>query len=274
MQSNRLMLIIAVAAGITATVLAFSYLRSATGGQEAEPTTSILFAVDDLPANHVIDPDSDLRADSVGTMSSSGLVYAAVKADEREATRGRRTNRPVPAGSPLLYSELTAIEDIHISPGSRAMGISVSAESMLGGMLVPGDHVDILVTFPSPAEAQPTPPEVDLSNPQVALGAAFAEAFAQPTDPSRWEVREVLANVRVIAIGAELQRSRQQMLFGLGAGGPISGVVTIEVTPEQALDLVRATAGGANQLTLLLRPPATQKGGAGAGEGGTIEEEP
>jgi Flp pilus assembly protein CpaB len=140
-------------------------------------------------------------------------------------------------------------------------------------MLVPGDHVDIMVTYQIAREAEPAAPEIDMSDPQAVLGAAFARTFAQPTDPSRWEVREVLANVRVIAIGGDLQRSRQQMLFGLSAERPVEGVVTIEVTPEQALDLIRATAGGANPLTLLLRPPATQRGGAGAGDGGVIEEE-
>ena len=31
--------------------------------------------------------------------------------------------------------------------------------------------------------------------------------------------------------------------------------MTLEVTPDQALNLVQATAGGSNELRLLLRPP-------------------
>ena len=55
-QSNRLMLMVAVAAGVLATILAFAYINSATSQQEAEPSVSILFVANDLPANHVLDP--------------------------------------------------------------------------------------------------------------------------------------------------------------------------------------------------------------------------
>ena len=273
MPSSRLMLLIAVTAGILATILAFTYINSATGKQEPEPTASVLFVSDDLPANHMLDPDSDVQSDKIGTLSSPGLIRAAVKADEREAIRGRRINGPLAAGSPLLYSHLTVIEDIKLAPGTRAMSISVGAESMLGGMLVPGDHVDIIVSHRAEPQALgDDAPDFDVSDPQAAIGAAFAQAFSQSTHPDRWEAREVLADVRVIAIGDQLNRSRQQLLYGLG-GGEDSGVVTIEVTTDQALELIRSMGGGRNPLTLLLRPPQATKGGQSIAKEGSLEQE-
>ena len=276
MQSHRLMLIIAVAAGIVATVLAFTYISSATSERQTEPTVSVLFAVSDLPANHVLDPDHDLRVDSIGTVTSPALARAAVKADEKAAVRGQRINAPLPAGSPLLYGHLAVIEDIKIAPGKRAMSIGVSEENMLGGILVPGDHVDIIVTYPVQQQTEGAgAPAMDMTNPQAALNAVFARALARSSNPSQWESKEVLSNVHILAIGDQLQASRQQFMYGLetglgGRGG--AGTVTIEVTPKQALDLIRSTAGGTNSLTLLLRPPVTQ-GGQAADDEGTLEDE-
>jgi len=277
MQGNRLMLIIAVAAGVMAMVLAFTYISSATSSlekQQAEPMESVLFVVSDLPPNHVLDPDVDLRVDKVGAHTSPGLARAAVKADELEAVRGQRISGPIPAGMPLMYSHLATIQDIELTPGMRAMSIAVDEAGMLGGILVPGDHVDIVVSYPREEEGpgQSAPP-IDTTDPQAALGAVFAQVMSQSMNPTAWEAQLVLSNIRVIAIGEHLRISRQQQLYGpeSGLGGFAgSNIVTLEVTSQQALDLIKASAGSANPITLLLRPPMRE--GASIGGEGTLLE--
>lgn len=260
MQANRLMLLVAVAAGVLATVLSFSYIRAATSAveqQKPEQRVDVLFVKDDLPANHALDPDQDLRVDSVGEESSPGLARAAVKADEIESVRGLRISGPLPAGVPLLYSHLTSVQDINLAPGSRAMAISVSGANLMGGILVPGDHVDIIVSYRKP-QPPGAIPEFNPDDPQAALGAMMSQMMPQPGVPSDWEAEEVLSNIRVIAIGEHLTVSRQAQMFGVaGNEGGGSSTVTLEVTPDQAKDLIRATAGGGNPLTLLLRPVGT-----------------
>ena len=81
MQSNRLMLIIAVVAGVMATVLAFTYIRSATSALESpqtEAVVSVLFVTRDLPANHEINPETDVRAQDVGATSAEAVARGAV----------------------------------------------------------------------------------------------------------------------------------------------------------------------------------------------------
>jgi Flp pilus assembly protein CpaB len=274
MQGNRLMLIIAIVAGVMATILAFAYINSATSAaeeREPEPRVSVLFVVNDLPANHALDPDADLRVDTVGAITSPGLARSAVKADERASLRGLRIGSPLPAGVPLLYSHLESIADIDLGQGMRAMAIDVRAANLMGGILVPGDRVDIIVSYRRPVEPVDMP-EFDVENPQAGLSAMMGQVLSQAGGgvPSDWEAEEVLTNIRVIAIGSQLTFSRQAQMFGVaGGGGGGSSTVTLEVSPDQAKALIRSSAGGGNPLTLLLRPPHTpaETGGGSFQEG-------
>ena len=273
MQNNRFMAVVAVAAGLVATGLAFAYIQGSTSQQDAEPMVSVLFVARDLPANHALDPDADLKVEKVGAISAPGLAQAAVKADEHQALRDRRISGPLPAGVPLMYSHLATIQDIQLAPDKRAMTINVGREGTLGGILVPGDRVDVLVSYKIESDGKPAPiADFDLSSPEAALGAIFSQVAATTSNPSRWEAREVLTDVRIIAVGNRLNMSRQQLAFGKVSGlGSVADAVTIEVSPEEARELIKATAGGANPLTLLLRPAPMP--GAGERSGGLIVEE-
>ncbi len=272
MQGNKIMLAIAVVAGVMATVLAFTYINSVTSAADAqvpEAKELVLFVLTDLPANVPLDPETHLR--EVEVPKSSPLARAAVKAEERDALRGQRISSPLPAGVPLLYSHLAPVTDIDLPSGTRAMSIDVSGANLMGGILVPGDHVDILVSYMKKKDL-PEIPVFDAADPGNAMGQLMASALGQAgagSVPSDWEVEEVLTDIRVIAIGESLSVSRQAHMFGMGGGGGGgSSIVTLELTPDQSKKLIRAQAGGANKLTLLLRP-VRQSIGAG---GGSFEE--
>ena len=70
MHGNRLMLVIAVVAGVLATVLAFTYISKAKTELEPEPErkVEVLVVKSDLAANHVLDP-SDFSRPSRNTAS-------------------------------------------------------------------------------------------------------------------------------------------------------------------------------------------------------------
>lgn len=268
MQGNKVMLLIAVVAGVLATGLAFAYLHTVTGSieeQQAEPTMQVLVVAADLPANHTINPETDLRTERVPARTFQSLVRSAVKADELESVRGRQIHNPIPAGTPLFYSHLVGVYDLDIPAGMRAMSIQVSGANAMGGILVPGDRVDLIVSYPMPRESGggAGTPAMDPTDPGAAFGAIFGEVMAQQTAPQRWMADEVLSNIRILAVGQRLSMSRQQLLFGMetGIGGGAGAVIiTVEVTREQALDLIRSTGGGSNPVTLLLRPPQSVRG--------------
>ena len=82
----------------------------------------------------------------------------------------------------------------------------------------------------------------------------------------------MLADVRVIAVGNKLNLSRQQLAFGKASRmSQTADTVTIEVSPNEARELIKATAGGSNPVTLLLRPPVIA--GDTENPGGLVVEE-
>lgn len=266
-MKDRLMLLVAVVAGLVATALTFVYLEAATSdAEDLAPvrTMQVLFTVDDLPANTVIDADKHLRSETINIDATPGIARGAVKASDRSAVDGRPISSPVPAGVPLLYSHLTQVQDVDLGPGMRAMAITVDRENLMGGILVPGDHVDLVVSYRKEAEPK-APATAEGQGPEAAIGAMMSQVMDQlgqgggSSIPSQWISEVVLSNVRIIAVGTALSGSRQAQMYGMAAGGGARGgsTITLELSSAQALELIRVQAGGKNMLTVLLRPEDT-----------------
>src|SRR5262249_43734446 len=141
---------------------------------------------------------------------------------------------PFVAGQPIIKAELVAPGErgflaAVLSPGMRAVSVSVSATSGIAGLVAPGDRVDVLVTHALPAEDP------------------------SPRDLERRVAETILHDVRVIAIDQHLETKR-------GEAMP-AHTVTLEVTPKQSE--VIALAGNLGQLSLSLRSlVAEREGGA------------
>ncbi len=275
MQSNRVMVIIAVVAGVVAMAAAFGYLRTASGSlanEPAEAAIAIIVAKTDLPADHLIDPGGDLDVQRVPSKTFAFLARAAVKGDEKAALRGRRLNTPIAAGSPIMYSHLVGVTDLEIVAGSRAFTIDIDQTGVIGGILVPGDRVDIVVSWKLPeAKGSSGGP----SGREQTLSEAVGQAVAGAIETRDWAARAALSNVKVLAVGDKLISSREQFTFGdpnaKSARRTTAGTITLEVTTEEALELIRSMGGGSNKLYVLLR---AKQGGdqPGTGGGGSVLE--
>ena len=265
-MKDRLMLLVAVVAGLVATALAFVYLDAAAADAEdiAPPKTmQVLFTLNDLPANAVIDAARDLRVETINIDATPGIARGAVKASDRNAVDGRPISSPVPAGMPLLYSHLTQIQDVDLGPGMRAMAITVDRENLMGGILVPGDHVDLVISYQREEPPKEAANMADVG-PEAAISDMMSQVMGQlgqmggSSVPSKWVSEIVLSNVRIIAVGTALSGSRQAQMYGMStAGGRGGSTVTLELSADQALELIRVQANGKNPLTLLLRPEDT-----------------
>jgi Flp pilus assembly protein CpaB len=74
---------------------------------------------------------------------------------------------------------------------------------------------------------------------------------------------EVVAEeVRVLAIGGNLSGTRSDLRFFTGQDGSRDqgSIVLLEVTVEQALQLLEKSGGSASSLSLLLRSPSPERG--------------
>jgi pilus assembly protein CpaB len=145
------------------------------------------------------------------------------------------------AGEPILKSKLVragsaGVMAVTLDAGMRAMAVPLTAESAVGGFILPGDHVDIVMSRQLDPSAGAT------------VGGASKQVVA----------RVVLNNVRVLAI--------DQNNAGPEKGAAqVGATATVEVSPEQAEQLV--VAKGAGQLTLVLRSYADAAGPATSGDG-------
>jgi len=221
--------LIAVLAALAAAVCLYYFLSQASKPQEISKT-SVVAAAADIPENTVVTADM-LQTITVPTESVlSGAVTDA------SAAVGKITNSEVLAGEQLLSRRLTdAVEEqsggslsYAVSSGMRAMTIAVTDTSGLAGMLKPGNRVDVVLLS-----------EV----PEIKTGVDTAgQATEEQTEKN--VSRLLMQDIAVLAVNAVMDKA--------GSSDPYT-TVTLELTPEQALQLT--LAGGVGSVSLILRSP-------------------
>ena len=245
-RSRTLLLVVAIASGLLAALLAVRYLRSqATPLLEGRPVSSgkALVAIRDLPVGTVV-ADKDLRLiDWPGDAVPQGLMT-----DPRTVV-GRGVLGPMRLNEPFLDSKLAPTGTgggmpVLIGEGMRALSVAVDEVSDVSGFVTPGTRVDVLLTMPNPLDDKKEP-----------------------------ITRSILQNISALASGQVIQRDVE--------GKPIPvATVTLQVTPAQAetlalatnqgrihmalrnqLDTVEVETPGARQTTLLLAEKKALGGG-------------
>jgi pilus assembly protein CpaB len=140
--------------------------------------------------------------------------------NEKEAL-GRVALYPISANTPLVnagLSQLAGADGIPatITPGYRAVSVTINDVSGVAGLIQPGAHVDVLFTRPG----------------------TMAEAITST----------ILQNVKVLAIGHSVQAGQ-----AVDPKAPKVPVATLVVTPEDAQKLELAKNEG--RISLVLRNP-------------------
>ena len=224
MQNRRafLFLILAIALGIGAAFTAQRWLEQ----QRSLPTAT---------AKPTTQPVAVVRQDtSVGSLLNERelvtvdwpLEYVPQGAYSNPSQlQGRVLRRPLASGEPVLESALLpegaqgGLVSV-IDPSQRAMSVKVDPVVGVAGFVVPGAHVDVLVTI--------TRKDGD--------GMAYSKV--------------ILQDIRVLAIDQKLEEAKE--------GEPqLVQVVTMEVSPEQAEKLTHAAHEG--RLQLALRNPSDRE---------------
>ena len=135
-----------------------------------------------------------------------------------ETIKGRVLITPLKPTEPILESKL-APEDVTIGGvsavlkhGTRAIAVKGNKVSGISGFIRPGDKVDVYVTINNPKTKQST-------------------------------TKQVLENILVLATGKEMHNDETNK------SSPV-GVYTLEVTPEQAEELLLVASKGRLQFAL------------------------
>ena len=165
----------------------------------------------------------------------------------------------ITAGSFRLGSELQQALSDSIAPGKVAISISVDLSAASGGFIRPGDNVNILASASlSPLNFIEVISNEELRDLLVEAGASADEVdeavettpIVEDTGPSNlagaipssFDVTQtILQNVQVLAVGDDTRPAPLET--GLT---PLAGIVTFEVTPQEAEEI-----GYARQYTSL-----------------------
>jgi len=212
MNRNRLVMIglVALALGAFVSFAVYRNLRPGRGAASG-PTEEVLVATNDLQVGAKIE-DKDLKP--VRFLSSelpAGVFHFKNKAI------GRGVVVPIARGEYILTSKLapenggSGLPSL-IPNGMRAVSVRVNDTTSVSGFVLPGTHVDVLLT-------------------------------GNPEGSNQQQTTTVLENVAVIATGQRLERN--------SAGEPQNTpVVTLLVSPDDAQKLTLASNQGHIQLAL------------------------
>jgi pilus assembly protein CpaB len=211
MNRNRLFFIGLVALMLGALVSLLVYKNLQKSGPAVVASEGVVVAASDIQVGTKISA-SDLRLVQFPAANLPKGYYSKIKDVE-----GRGAILPIAAGEFVLPNRLAAEKSGYglpslIPPGMRAVSVRVNDIVAVAGFVIPGTHVDVLLT-------------------------------GNPGNSGEQQTTTVLENVAVIATGQKLERN--------SAGEPqTTPVITLLVSPDDGQRLTLASSQGRIQLAL------------------------
>jgi len=149
-------IMIVLGGAVAVAMLVAILVQVSLGGKKEQPVVEeakveVLVAAKDLSIGHEL-RGGDLRWQS--WPKGSVFAGAVIRKDGKKAEDALvgRLRRDVSEGEPVLRTALLAESKgnfvaASLEPGMRAVAVKVSAETMVGGFIGPGDHVDVILVY-------------------------------------------------------------------------------------------------------------------------------
>jgi pilus assembly protein CpaB len=216
-QSSRKALVVSMIVGIAGLLLLATYMRQFQREARGGELVRLLATRKDVAARQPLDERSLL----VRTLPETYVEERHVLASDLSRVLGVRAANDLKANQWLLWTDLASAErdptslSSRVPKGMRAIAVRQSARRAFGGLLLPGDRVDVLLTK------------------------------AQQERKSRVVTVLLLQNVLVLAVG-----NSTRAIYESDPPADASSVILL-VTVEQASLIAQAKRGG--ELSLILR---------------------
>jgi pilus assembly protein CpaB len=258
-RTNRRLLLLALVAGVVAAILVYATLsrssESAGGAGGAASMASAVVAKQDIPARTKI-TTSMVEVRQVPSDTHSELAYT-----DLSQVVGQVTRYPIATNEEVISSRVVSLQSVAktgdslsyvIPEGRRAVSIQVDQVTSSGGLVLPGDYVDIMGVF------------------NVKFGSGD-----QQTTEDKYFSRIILQNIEVLAVAQTVVDTAPVAGTTTGANGgttttdaastdaqrarntdaapePKASTVTLSVTPQEAQLIFLAEENGV--LRLAVRP--------------------
>ncbi|MFN3077997.1 MAG: Flp pilus assembly protein CpaB, partial [Alphaproteobacteria bacterium] len=212
------LLAVALVVAVVTAVLAKRYVArsvseeiSQHSARTAVATTPVLVATRDIPLGRVL-ASGDIRwQEWPEALVGSSYIRRGAGEDPTERFVGAVARTAIVSGEPIQSNRVFRQEEAGVlagalSPGMRAMAITVSEEKGAAGFILPGDRVDIILTYEvHPPQGQPQ---------------------SESTKVAKYTSETVLQDVRVLGV--------DQTLGGVKENSVKAKTVTLELTAKQA----------------------------------------
>ncbi len=242
-RGNRGLLLLAVLSGLVAAALVFVALaqNDGGGGESASPAAStfgVVVASHDIPAGTEVSADMVKVVDVPEALLVKGAFsdatpvvgevtrYALAEGEQITATK---------VGAPVEGEGLGSV----VPKGKRAVAIRVEEATAVGGLLLPGDRVDVVAAFQSGNDA-PVVVQTVLQDVEV---LAVAQEAQQPVPVT--SVDEGGGAAKELATSGRLPSDVDTQ--------PDASTVTLAVDPQQA-EILAGAQQAAKRVWLSLRP--------------------
>jgi len=233
---NKNILIVLGGAVLVAVLVAMLVQVTLGGKEEAvteEAKVEVLVAAKNLGIGREL-KDGDMRWQP--WPKSSVFPGAVLRKDDQstdDALEGR-LSRDIAEGEPVVKSALLGqakgnMVAASLQPGQRALAIEVSAASMVGGFIGPGDFVDVILTYKESIRSEDENPDIQK---MIELNL------------DKMATETILQNVKVLAIDQMAQRPEEDKI-------KVGKTVTVAVAAHDAERLTLASELG--ELMLVLR---------------------
>lgn len=225
---------LAFISAVATALLLYIFLNSL--GRDKDTDKLMVFtAALDIPANTPISAEMLTMTELPVEAVVAGAISDSTKAI------GKVCESKIFTGEQLLSSKLISAGDsasktlaYAIKPGYRAITIAVDVTTGLSNMIIPGNHVDLIGDF--------------LIQNKPATDTTAASTSADKISYTTM----VLENITVLAVDNVLSEDGK-----LGSETPEYATLTLQVTPNQAMELSMAQFEG--QIRVILRSPLDEK---------------
>ncbi len=232
---NARTLILLVTAFAFAAGMAFFVRSKLSDPQQANTATvRVIAAASDIPAGSFIRTEKHLKWVQ-WPRANVMPIFLSEKKHSLEEFSGSVARRSIAAGEPITTNALVKSDEggfmaAVLTPGARAVSISVNPTTGNAGFIFPGDRVDLILTH-----------EISVAATGEGEAVLASETFVE--------------NVRVLAVDQKLDNPENKAM--------LAKTITVEVTPKQAEKINVATRLG--QISLSLRSLSGKRQETGMG---------
>jgi pilus assembly protein CpaB len=229
MNTQRLIVLgVALVAAGGAALLVRGMLGGGTPNVQAKTPSVPMSEV--LVASSALTPGQQLSADQVrwekwptASVDSSFITHQSAGSEEA-AVKGNVVRTPIIAGQPitnaaLVHGDSSGFMAAMLTPGMRAVSITIGTDAGAGGFILPNDRVDVLMTK-------------KFNNSDATVASVI-----------------IISDVRVLAVDQTYKQEKDTKTVTAKSA-------TLELTPDQAEMISRAQMSGT--LSLALRPLGDQ----------------